>query len=181
MSVSRAEADLARVRSEIHRLRVQLDAAILREQKLANYVEMARVYETDELETTGQPKPQTGSALVHACIEIIKSSGRRQHTRFLVAELAKKGLNVGGANPVTNLSGALSRSEDLISNRLEGWGLKDWPNGTGPNEAGLVDYNEHHALQPMQHIESNADSHSTTSSWDKNMPVSPELDEEIPF
>ncbi len=178
MSVARAELDLTRVRAEIQRLRAQLEAALLREQKLANYVEMARLYEGDEPDVVSQARANSGSMLVSACVEIIRLSGRRQHTRRLVAELAKRGLHVGGVNPVTNLSGALSRSEDLVANRLEGWGLKDWQNGSGPNE-GLAEPGN---CDDSQQLTLDGRSNQQVSSAYDTFPSDPAVsDEQVPF
>lgn len=129
MSIERAETDLARVRSEIQRLQMQLEIASARSLKLEHYIEMARLYDVaDASEQPDDPrnKPGSGSPLVPVCVEYIRQTGQRQPTRKLVEVLEAQGFKIGGTNKVTNLSGSLSRAPELTPNRVEGWGLKEW-------------------------------------------------------
>lgn len=125
MSVERAQADLKRVNQEASRLKIQLLMATERITKLEHYIELAKVYDANADGVTDN-KPQNGSSLVAASIEIIAEAGVRQPTRHLVEELERRGHVIGGQNKVTNLSGTLSRAPELTASRTEGWGLAAW-------------------------------------------------------
>lgn len=142
MSVEKATVELARVRREVSRLREQLAQAQALETKIANYIEIAQRYEealgdashlTHKKEASQGPAekpkmPTSGTSYdaVRATISILREAGKPVRTRDLVPILAEKGINIGGENPVTNLSGFLSRSPDLIANRALGWHLAEW-------------------------------------------------------
>lgn len=132
MSLERAERDLKRLQSEIARLEAQLNDSRSRQQKIAHFIEMYKLYVTDgetpdskfdvQSKFGGDP-PET----VRAVEEILRAAGGPLKTRSLVDELALRGINIGGGNPVTNLSGMLSRWHSLfVPNRREGWGLQEW-------------------------------------------------------
>jgi hypothetical protein len=140
MSIARAEQDLARLQREISRLDAELTAARERATKIAHYIEMAREYQNvpegtaliDGIlisKTAPRLRAAQGGmsgAAVRETIDILRESGRPVHTRELLPILEQRGIKIGGANPLTNLSGYLSRSDDLIADRSRGWRLKEW-------------------------------------------------------
>jgi len=109
-----------------------------------NYIEITRAYEADNAEDAPIGK-SAGAALAQACVETIRERWARQKTVALVEELTRRGHHIGGGNKVTNLSGALSRSDDLTSSRAKGWGLADWGDSDPAPElpAGAVSAEEH--------------------------------------
>jgi hypothetical protein len=67
----------------------------------------------------------------------ILSDGRRRQSKELVDELQKRGVEVGGRDPVNNLAAYLSPDERFDSKRSEGgWGLVLRPKKGGPNDVG---------------------------------------------
>ena len=136
MSLERAKADLARARSEVVKLTANLQAATARVTKLEHYLEIARAYDMyDSGASSDRPSPG-GLTLVQAAMEIIRESAARQPTRDLIEELERRGYHIGGANKVTNLSSALSRSPALSSSRTKGWGLMEWEQNKAPEAQG---------------------------------------------
>jgi hypothetical protein len=66
----------------------------------------------------------------------VLSDGKRRSGRELVEELKKRGVDIGGADPVNNLAAYLSPDERFDSKRSEGgWGLVLPPKKGGPNDA----------------------------------------------
>ncbi|WP_132092870.1 HTH domain-containing protein [Caulobacter sp. BK020] len=128
MPTSKAEADLARAQAEIRRLEGQLQDARARAVKIAHYIEMAKLYESG-----ASPLPETkrgsgGRAVAAAqmAVEVLREERRPLHTRELLEALGKRGLVFDSQNPITNLSSALSRSDELIADRSTGWKLREW-------------------------------------------------------
>jgi hypothetical protein len=48
------------------------------------------------------------------------------HTNELHSLIVDRGIRLGGKNPTLALSGYLSRSPELVSDRLRGWSLQEW-------------------------------------------------------
>ncbi|MGF7211591.1 hypothetical protein GGE65_006208 [Skermanella aerolata] len=129
MSIEKAKSDLSKLTMEINRLDVMLSDARQRATKLRHYIEIAQAYEAESFVSSpaGRLGTPNKSALISSTVKSMLESERRFiRTRDLVGELMKKGIDVGGSNPVTNLSGFLSRSEDLYNDRTLGWGLAEW-------------------------------------------------------
>lgn len=129
MSIEKAKSDLAKLNMEINRLDMILTDARQRATKLRHYIEIAQTYEADQSVSSqaGRLGTPNKSATISSTVKSMLESERRYiRTRDLVVELTKKGIDVGGSNPVTNLSGFLSRSEDLYNDRTLGWGLAEW-------------------------------------------------------
>lgn len=125
--IERAKIDLAKMGAEIARLRIQLQSLEHRSDKVHAYIEMAEFYELDDGEAeSGRPRGGVSGAAVRASVEAIRERKQHIHTRELLEILAKQGIQVGGSNPVGNLSGFLSRSEELRNSRARGWGLANW-------------------------------------------------------
>ena len=61
----------------------------------------------------------------------ILSSAKFMHTRDLLEELGKRGIEVGGKNKIINLSGIPGRNGEFKSDRKKGWSLKK----KGPEDA----------------------------------------------
>lgn len=67
----------------------------------------------------------------------ILSDGRRRSSRELVEELKRRGVEIGGADPVNNLAAYLSPDKHFDSRRSEGgWGLVLPPKKGGPGDVG---------------------------------------------
>lgn len=131
--IERAKADLSKMTTEISRLQMHLAMLQQRREKVSAYVEMAEFYETeDSVAETARPRGGTSGAAVRAAVEAIRTRRVAIHTRELLEMLTKQGLHIGGTNPVANLSGFLSRSDELRNSRANGWGLAEW--GAPPDE-----------------------------------------------
>lgn len=140
MSVSRAEGDLARLDAEMQRLRARIAAMEEQAVKLRHYIEVAREYEGAQpvvVSGSGVAPTLTVRAFAYAggitrtavdtTIAILRERGQPMHTRPLLDELTRRGIVVGGSNPVANLSGFLSRASDKLRNsRTYGWSLREW-------------------------------------------------------
>lgn len=143
MSVSRAEADLARLQNEMGRLRAQLAEAEARAVKIGHYIEMARMYEAGEDAIQPAIRARGGNAAHIASMarEALREHGEPMHTRPLVDILLKRGVTLGNGNPVNYLSGVLSRAEDFENDRISGWHLTNWQTALNPESSS----------QPIQH------------------------------
>lgn len=134
MSLERAEADLAQARAEVRRYEQQLESARQRALKLEHYVELARHYAALAGGIDDEPRQgskQRGGASVDAVrvvIGLLREAKRPIKTRDLLATLRDRGIVLGGPadRQVTNLSGYLSRNEELVNDRATGWSLKEW-------------------------------------------------------
>jgi hypothetical protein len=124
-------------------------------------------------------------------VEAIQKRGKRIHTRELVKILAEQGIEIGGANPIANLSGFLSRAEELHNNRAEGWGMAEWAEAERQDiEQQLTAAQNSGRATPPTPSETWVPPSSTpnasalgVSLWDDDPPKAPasELDDEIPF
>lgn len=131
--IERARADIVKMTGEISRLQAHLTALHQRRDKVRAYIEMAEFYETEESATESvRPRGGISGAAVRAAVEAIRERRTAIHTRELLEVLAKQGIQINGSNPVANLSGFLSRSDELRNSRASGWGLAEW--GTPPDE-----------------------------------------------
>ena len=160
MSLNRAEADLVKLDGEMQRLRARIAALEDQGVKLRHYIEVAREYEgvpptaahTTLMASTSMTMAPTGSntrAAVDTTIALLRERRQPMHTRVLLEALAQRGVNVGGVNPVANLSGFLSREKDrLMNSRLTGWSLKEWgePSATQFGAVKEVETNSSSAL-----------------------------------
>lgn len=119
--IERAKADLEKLENEIARIHERI-------LKLRNYIEMAPLYDCDAPsgDTGRSHRPGSSGAAVQASMDLILEKGQRIHTRALLDALLAKGIQIGGANPAQNLSGLLSRANELNNNRALGWGLAKW-------------------------------------------------------
>ena len=52
------------------------------------------------------------------------------HTSDLHALIVDRGITLGGKNPMQALSGYLSRTPELVSDRSRGWSLLEWQEGS---------------------------------------------------
>lgn len=134
MGLAKAKSDLEAVRREIAQLEAKLRNAKDREVKISHYIEMSELYggerATDSLGSeTSQRQRRTSSATsnvndaVTACINYLREVKHPVKTKDLLKMLQDRGIDVGGQNPVTNLSAMLSRSEGLQADRTVGWSL----------------------------------------------------------
>ena len=68
-------------------------------------------------------------------VDLIRAKGRPIPTRDLLVQMEQHGLTVKGQNPVTNLSGFLTRDKKrLVINRKLGWRLVEWGGDTPPDD-----------------------------------------------
>jgi hypothetical protein len=134
MSVERAQSDLNRLQSEAHALRERLADIQQKITKVSAYLEMAKLYGdggviesvTSARASRAQPMGVSYRA-VAMCVTAIREARKPLHTRELLEILRQQGLEIGGVNPIANLSGFLSRSSELRNSRTHGWSLKEWP------------------------------------------------------
>lgn len=157
MSIERALADLAQLDAEAQRARNRLAEIDEQAGRLRTYVAVAREYErvetgqtapTSPLITTPTPDgPGEGTLsrrTADIAVELIDAKGQPIHTRDLLAQIAERGVTVGGQNPVANLSGFLSRDKErLVNSRTYGWSLRKWAVGhlagqPEPRVAGII-------------------------------------------
>lgn len=167
MSLDRATSDLAKLKLEVARLQAQLNAANEKVLKLEHYIEVTRAYESQQ-DDVDRVKGGVGTLLVSTVIEILREKGTRQPTRLLVEELERRGLHIGGQNKITNLSGMLSRSGDLVSSRTEGWGLSVWENDAHRNEPSCWQGVE--STSREQEPEPEPPTSDQIASWDDDIP-----------
>ena len=125
--VDRAKADVSRMEAELSRLRAQIASLQSRVVKAQAYIEMAAVYEADDAPTDStRARGGVSATAVRMAVEMIIERGAPMHTREILRELAARGVPIGGSTPVANLSGFLSRADELRNSRADGWGLAQW-------------------------------------------------------
>lgn len=125
MALNRAEADLKKAKSELAKLELQVEITRARVLKLEHYIEMARIYEASEADQPIAETPKRRGGVVGAVIDILRESrSEGMQTREILEELKKRGIDIGGNNPITNLSSTLSRADDLVNVPGVGWTLK---------------------------------------------------------
>ncbi len=193
--VERAKADLNRLQKDLSRARATVLMLETQVSRVEAYIEMAPLYESDEAQGEATRARSNGIAAtsVRLAVDMIKECGKRIHTRELLRLLQERGVTVGGSNPVANLSGFLSRSEELHNSRAEGWGLAGWidPIEHPPSKAGETlqaldqDIPAPRSSRPvlqrpdkprLKFSELNAED---VPNWEP--PDTSDLDEEIPF
>lgn len=180
--IDRAKADIAKMRSEIGQIENRLEGLRSRLQKAEAYVEMSALYES-EASFQENTRVRTGIAAiaVNHAKELITEKWESIHTRDILKSLENIGVQVGGNNPVANLSGFLSRSEDLKNDRAKGWGLSEWgdsskwPKGKNKtlNAIGLIPPLEESST--MSNDTGNSELETSNSSCNAN------IDDDIPF
>lgn len=147
MSLAKAEADLVRLTNQIAELQKQIVIAESHAQKIRTYLEMARIYETGDAPAADSNSASRGGRpaavgishdSVRLAIEAITRAQAPLHTRALIEILREGGVEVGGQNPLANLSGFLSRSEKLKNSRQHGWSLAEWPSDYPPGSTGEI-------------------------------------------
>jgi hypothetical protein len=140
MSREMAERDLATLRDEVSRLEAVILAKREEMTKIAHYIEMAEKYERGTQNRPeegyadsahmkrerGAPRGGLSGRASRTSIDIIRRNGRPIKTRDLLEMLRKLDIEIRGKDPVVVLSGYLSRTDELVSDRKVGWGLKEW-------------------------------------------------------
>lgn len=171
--IERAKADLNKLNAEISRLHIQVKMTESRRDKVRAYIEMAEFYESEDAAVeSARPRGGVSGAAVRASAEAIRERKKHIHTRELLDILARQGIQVGGSNPAANLSGFLSRSDELKNSRSHGWGLAEWGDVPDEQPSTSVDQVRTRAGAVLQKLE----------DPDALSPVpEAELDEEIPF
>jgi hypothetical protein len=137
MSINRAEADLATLESKAAHLRADLAEVEARAEKIRAYIEISKVYEHGGTIGDNAVPRQTARSqhvarefggnfgkAIAAVEDIIIGEGHPVHTRVLIDRLREMGIEIGGKEPVGNLSSALSRSGKFTNNRTDGWSLR---------------------------------------------------------
>ena len=71
--------------------------------------------------------------------EALQEHGEPMQTRALVDVLTKRGVALGGSNPVNYLSGVLSRSNDFENDRVTGWHLTAWKTALNPDTHSVLE------------------------------------------
>lgn len=137
-------------------------------------------------ESPHRPVPASGISriAVEGAILLLRAAGKPLHTRDLLTELASRGVVVGGANPVANLSGFLSREKQrLVNSRTYGWSLRE-PHTADPTRATNANGTSHEMSEGRREVGNVAfplaGSHSATNENEED-PRDPDLmrDEQI--
>src|SRR5437016_2223851 len=143
-AVARAEQDLANLRKEIGDLEERLAAARERAGKITVFLEMAQIYGANGESAPTHPDAPSpageaadtaplrfldglAKSAAREVIAILRERGQPVQTKELLAALGARGIEIAGQNPVSNLSGYLSRSPELMPDRAVGWSLREWP------------------------------------------------------
>lgn len=146
MSVAKAKMELENLRERsllLEREIIEIADKIL---KISNYIEISETYgyfsaqenlpsqtirsvSSAMRSSTDRVKIATLPRNVRGVIKILEDEGQPLPTRQLVEKLKEKGIIIGGKNPVTGLSSALSRHKSLLRpSRTDGWSLTSWDN-----------------------------------------------------
>jgi hypothetical protein len=142
-AVARAEQDLSNLRKEIGDLEERLAAAREKAGKITVFLEMAQIYGANGESASRQPDaaPNAGDAAdmqplrfldglaksaAREVIAVLRERREPVQTKELLSVLRTRGIEIPGQNPVSNLSGYLSRSPDLLADRAVGWSLREW-------------------------------------------------------
>ena len=180
--VERAKADLRKLRADLLRAETQVVALNNRILKVEAYIEMVEVYESEVVaEEPGRTRFGVAAHTVRTAVQILAEAGRRMHTREVLEELGKRGVTVAGKDPAANLSGFLSRAEELHNNRAEGWGLRAWGNAPTVTPLKAAEPIEEGTEPEMGYVSQgrpNLD-RKGPPSWEP--PGGSDLDDEIPF
>jgi hypothetical protein len=145
MSIQRAEHELDALRREIERLDTRIDEARMRATKLQHYIEMAHefgeagqqmssAYALPRINEAAPKAPKGGVSgqAVQECIAILREHRKPIPTKHLLEMIQqRRGLKIGGRDPSQSLSGYLSRTPGVISDRKLGWSLEEWQQSQG--------------------------------------------------
>jgi hypothetical protein len=104
------------------------------------------------------PKSGISGKAVRETLVLLRERGEPIRTRDLVAILRARGIDVGGKDPVVNLSGYLGRVPELIASRSVGWSLREW------HESAQSDYPTGRQLE--------GDNHSSPDNIGSNQEIS---------
>jgi hypothetical protein len=178
--LERAKADLLRLQKDLNRAEMTVKMLEGQISRVEAYIEMAPVYESDESQGEASRARSNGVAAtsVRLAIEAIRERGQRIHTRELIQILQNQGITIGGSNPVANLSGFLSRADDLDNSRSEGWGLASW---RGDKVSQEIRASNDAAISRMEHQIENGGQVSRKPTEADEEEESGDLDDEIPF
>jgi len=130
--LERAKHDLGKTRADLNRAEMQVEQLRIRVGKIEAYIEMAALYESDEATAEARTRNGIAALAVRATVEMLTERKTRMHTRDILKTLLERAIVIGGANPSGNLSGFLSRSDELNNSRSEGWGLVGWGEAQEP-------------------------------------------------
>jgi hypothetical protein len=142
-AVARAEQDLANLRKEIGDLEERLAVAKEQAGKITVFLEMAQIYGANgESASPSRDAPSPGDeaaattplrfldglakSAAREAIAVLRERGEPVQSKELLGVLKTRGIEIPGQNPVSNLSGYLSRSLELAADRAVGWSLKEW-------------------------------------------------------
>lgn len=136
MSADQAKSDLDETERRIAQLRAELVAQEERASKIRAYLELAQLYNTPRRQpdvatqtSDSAPSRRTDGGVTGRTVAAVEAMLRAEQkpilTRVLFKRLADEhGIEIGGKEPVANLSGILSRSGKFVNDRIEGWSLK---------------------------------------------------------
>ena len=136
-ALERAKSDLLRLQTEYARAQAVVMDVSKRIEDVSTFIRMAEFYQDDAAEMAVQSRGGTSGAAVNMVIQFLNETGKSHHTRDLIELLKSKGVIIGGKDPVANLSGFLSRSDELRNVRPHGWVLASWDGHRAP--AGNID------------------------------------------
>lgn len=150
--ISAAQAKLESARATVIQLRGQLAQAERDERRwemfIASYGELASSdpqigdiggsplapvvnYKEESVSRRGRTMHETERLVT----ELIGEFERPIKTGELLAELARRGFEVGGLSPQSTLSARLSRSQNIVNDRARGWMTKEMADGLKGYEA----------------------------------------------
>ncbi len=178
--LEKAKADLAKTRSERSRAEMLVKQLEIRQSKIEAYIEMAALYESDEIAAeAARARNGIAASAVRATVDMLTEHKARIHTRDILKALQDKGITIGGNNPAGNLSGFLSRSDELDNSRSEGWGLASWGAVPEPDSESAETAREESTPAPIRRGRAQVTGSIDGPAWE---PVSGgDLDDEIPL
>ncbi len=126
-ALDRAARDLEEVEAEIERAKAHLADLTQRCADIRTFMRMAALYESGEgFAAINRQRGGVSGAAVRAVTTHLRETGKPAHTRDLIKLLATKNIIISGNNPLANLSGFLSRADELVNSRVNGWALTEW-------------------------------------------------------
>lgn len=172
-TLDRARRDMERLKAEHNATQAALIDLEKRIEDVSTYIRMAEFYADENAELAGRPRGGTSGAAVRMVIDHLRNVGHAVHTRQLLDMLKEGGVTIGGGNPVANLSGFLSRSEELTNSRSHGWALTEWGRvapGAGPMAPWAVTVSAHHTTHRLDDGRMWVRRHSITRTDDLEPP-----------